>query len=39
MTDNGNVFLNGEGRTILTAELWKGNKSLMQAINLNVMVN
>ncbi|HFX5327882.1 TPA: glucosaminidase domain-containing protein [Streptococcus pyogenes] len=26
MTDNGNVFLNGEGRTILTAELWKGNK-------------
>ncbi|VEF06734.1 phage tail protein [Streptococcus equi] len=25
ITDNGTVFANGEGRSVLTAELWKGN--------------
>ncbi|QBX22568.1 tail fibers protein [Streptococcus phage Javan90] len=25
VTDNGTVFTNGEGRSVLTAELWKGN--------------
>ncbi|EHI69458.1 hypothetical protein STRIC_1426 [Streptococcus ictaluri 707-05] len=28
ITDNGNVFSNGVGRSVLTAELWKSNKKI-----------